>query len=128
MAAVKKVTATKTAASATIKASASKKGQKNVRSSVAPARKAQSLYMQLLSVSSEAKELQELQYHIEDKLSQFNEDLRQTNRALAAAKREREELISSKSLTADALSRVDQKIEGLQKGANRLESYIAELF
>jgi len=65
---------------------------------------------------------------VEDKLAQFQEDLRATNRALSAKQRERVELISSRSLTSTALSAIDQSIDSLQRGVVRLEGYINELF
>lgn len=83
-----------------------------------------SSYLQLLQKSNEQKKSEELLYVVEAKKLQLQADLLNTKQSLARTQQERLAMASSEGLDFGALSSLDDKIEGLEAGIKRLESYM----
>jgi hypothetical protein len=84
---------------------------------------------ELLLQSKEEQHLEDVEFRVELTKLQFQADLSETKRLLSNKTRERKTvLLNQNELSAAKLSKLDDEIEGLQKGIERTEQYISELF
>jgi GTP-binding protein EngB required for normal cell division len=84
-------------------------------------------YADLLAQSHEEKSIEDRQYLVEQKKLQLQADILATKKSLGEAKKEKTELLRSPDLSFKALADAEDRIEELEKGVARLQSY-NELF
>lgn len=87
-----------------------------------------SLYSTLLQQSQGEKDTQEVQFLVKQKELDLQADILATQQSLIAEKAKRNTMLSSKDLTFSNLVEVDQRIEELEKGLQKLTEYQQTLF
>ncbi len=83
---------------------------------------------QLLTMSPEKLEAEQLEYQLEDDLAQWEADIKATSRAITAKKRELVQLKSAKTLSSIEIVKAIGELESLEKGLEILEAQKTELF
>lgn len=85
-------------------------------------------YLDRLQKSDDQVKSEGVLFTVEQKELQLKSDILATKRALGEKTKQREHHLNSTNLDFTNLSTLDDEIEGLQKGLERLEGYEAELF
>lgn len=85
-------------------------------------------YADLIAMDQNQKDAEKLQYQVEDNQSQLEADLKETKRSLITAKRELVQLKSKEQLSSQDIIKQIDLIESFEKGIEKLEALIKELF
>jgi hypothetical protein len=85
-------------------------------------------YLDRIRKSPEDQLSEEQEYQAEDNKSQLEADLKATSRDLVAKRRKLDSLKSAAVLSTHDIFMCEDAIEGLEKGVEKLNALIAELF
>ena len=87
-----------------------------------------SKYIDLLNLSKEDKDKQELEFQNEESLNQLQADILATKKAISAKSRELLSLKCAFPLESEKIIEAQVELEGLEDGLNRLNALKEELF
>ena len=88
----------------------------------------QKSYLELLNQSEQELEEQEKNYQLEDAEEQLLADLKATQRALTAAKREYPQVVMGSNFSTESILNKKREIEDLENGVKAIEGLREELF
>lgn len=85
-------------------------------------------YAQMLAKSDTQKSAERVEYLVETASHSLGQAISNTKFDLSTAKNQRREMLSNENINWASLAALDDKIEGLSRGLERLEGYKSELF
>lgn len=100
------------------------KGQKKAAST----QEGQLTYRQLLLQSQQDRDLEDVSYQEESKRRQLEADISETKYSLSNERKARLAMLRNQDIDFQQLAKKEMEIEGLERGVEKLEQYLASYF